>query len=227
MSDAPDSDVQDVNYTPSLVLGGGRSVTESNARRVGDELGINWSVVSPKTFRHALEVELEHSDVTHGDLMTTGRIALDHLREYPDYYKRHDRMERGAEAYWASREKPSPTLGGGLSGSQLWFAAALLLVLIVVAFFAWRFWKKSRGEGLTQPIFRDALGYSIPLPGDPDRNIMRRSQPYPPGRYPRGGLADFYVQYDPAYSTAFEADYCWHLPVACAGMALEPFRSAL
>ncbi|MFH1486991.1 MAG: DUF5661 family protein [Chloroflexota bacterium] len=32
--------------------------------------------------------ELEHCDLTHGDPIMTARIALAHLREDPDYYKK-------------------------------------------------------------------------------------------------------------------------------------------
>jgi len=50
-----------------------------------------------------LEVELEHgrrdpkTDVTHDDPITTGRIALAHLNELPDYYTRLAKMEAEAE----------------------------------------------------------------------------------------------------------------------------------
>ena len=49
--------------------------------------------VHERTGRRALEllqegmnVELEHCDITHGDLYLTARIALAHLKEDPDYY---------------------------------------------------------------------------------------------------------------------------------------------
>jgi hypothetical protein len=60
-------------------------------------------------FRRGLEVELKHgvrnpeTDVTHGDLTLTARIAWEHLKEIPDYYTRLDKMEAGADAYWESR----------------------------------------------------------------------------------------------------------------------------
>lgn len=53
-------------------------------------------------FRMGLEVELEHgrrdpeTDVTHDDPVLTGKIALAHLREMPDYYTRLAEMEAGA-----------------------------------------------------------------------------------------------------------------------------------
>jgi len=40
-----------------------------------------------------LNVELEHTDVTKGDPITTGKITLAHLEELPDYYTRLKRME--------------------------------------------------------------------------------------------------------------------------------------
>ena len=73
------------------------------ARTIGNELGIDWSQVDIDQFRMGLAVELEHgrhdpkTDVTHDDPITTGKIALAHLREIPDYYTRLDRMEREAE----------------------------------------------------------------------------------------------------------------------------------
>jgi len=40
-----------------------------------------------------LEVELEHKNVTGGDLELTGMIALAHLEEMSDYYTRLKKME--------------------------------------------------------------------------------------------------------------------------------------
>jgi hypothetical protein len=57
-----------------------------------------------------LAVELEHgthdseTNVTDDDLAVTGKIALAHLKEFPDYYTRLGRMEAEAEAYWADRD---------------------------------------------------------------------------------------------------------------------------
>ena len=49
-------------------------------------------------------VELEHglhdpqTDVTGSDPIITGKIALAHLKEFPDYYTRLAKMEAEAEA---------------------------------------------------------------------------------------------------------------------------------
>lgn len=40
------------------------------------------------------------TNVTNDDPILTGKIALAHLNEFPDYYKRLDKMEEEAETYW-------------------------------------------------------------------------------------------------------------------------------
>ncbi len=119
---------------------------------------------------------------------------------------------------------PTPVTGDPRDVSRYQVAMLTALAVIIIALFAWLGLSVAcrRKEGLSP--FRDAAGYEIPVPGDPNRNILRRSRPYPPGRFPIGGLADYYFQYDPAYSTGFETDFCWHSPIACSGFALEPFR---
>lgn len=85
-------------------------VSLRKARKVGDELGVDWSRIEPDELRRGMEVELEHglrdpeTDVTGDDLQLTGKIALAHLHEFPDYYARLARMEAEAKAYWSSVE---------------------------------------------------------------------------------------------------------------------------
>ena len=79
-----------------------RMFTAEEARRVGERIGISWSEVDLEQFRMGLEVELEHgvrnvvTNVTNDDLVLTGKIALAHLLELPDYYTRLMRMEEEA-----------------------------------------------------------------------------------------------------------------------------------
>ncbi len=80
-----------------------RTFSNDEAREIGDRLGVDWSNVDIEQFRMGLGVELEHgrvdsdTDVTGDDPLVTGKIALAHLREIPDYYSRLDRMEKEAE----------------------------------------------------------------------------------------------------------------------------------
>ena len=89
----------------------GETFTAEEARRVGEAIGIDW-LVAPfdvEQFRAGMSVELEHgrhdmdTDVTGDDPIVTGKIALAHLREFPDYYTRLERMEEEAKRDWAGR----------------------------------------------------------------------------------------------------------------------------
>jgi len=82
------------------------STTE--AQQIGEQLGIDWSK-SPfdvEQFRIGLEVELEHgrrdrmTNVTDDDSITTAKIALAHLNEFPDYYTRLMKFEKEAKLFW-------------------------------------------------------------------------------------------------------------------------------
>jgi Protein of unknown function (DUF5661) len=88
--------------------------SEDMARATGEAIGIDWTA-SPfdvEQFRMGLEVELEHgrrdpaTNVTEDDEITTGKIALAHLNEFPDYYSRLAQMEAEAERYWAENQPP-------------------------------------------------------------------------------------------------------------------------
>ena len=90
-------------------MAGTRRMSDEEARRIGSVLGIDWAKVELEQFRRGLEVELEHgardpeTNVTNDDLALTGKIAWAHLKEFPDYYTRLDKLEAEADAYWASR----------------------------------------------------------------------------------------------------------------------------
>ena len=88
-----------------------RNFTPDEARRIGERIGIEWGKArfDVEQFRMGLEVELEHgrqdvsTNVTDDDETTTGKIALAHLNEFPDYYTRLAKMEAEAKQYWADR----------------------------------------------------------------------------------------------------------------------------
>jgi len=77
--------------------------TAEEAKRIGGSLGIDWSKFDVEQYRMGLDVELEHglvdpkTNVTNDDPILTGKIALAHLNEFPDYYTRLEKMEKEAE----------------------------------------------------------------------------------------------------------------------------------
>jgi hypothetical protein len=79
------------------------------AKRIGDSLSIDWRHVDLEQFRLGLLVELEHgtkdpeTNVTNDDMSLTGKIALAHLKEFPDYYTRLAKLEAEADKHWAKK----------------------------------------------------------------------------------------------------------------------------
>ncbi len=77
------------------------------AKKIGDKLGIIWDKFDVEQFAKGLNVELEHGsldpeiNITNNDPLLTGKIALAHLKEFPDYYTRLEKMEREADEFWA------------------------------------------------------------------------------------------------------------------------------
>ncbi|MHA2408022.1 MAG: DUF5661 family protein, partial [Candidatus Ranarchaeia archaeon] len=72
-------------------------------------LGVDWTKYDVEQFRVGMDVELEHgtedpnTNVTNDDPLMTGKIALAHLNEFPDYYTRLLELEEEAEEYWENR----------------------------------------------------------------------------------------------------------------------------
>ena len=86
-----------------------RRTTPEEAKRVGDEIGVDRDRFDLEQFRVGMDVEFEHgshepqTDVTGDDPVVTGKIAFAHMKEFPDYYERLELMERQAEREWADK----------------------------------------------------------------------------------------------------------------------------
>lgn len=88
-----------------------RHMSTRTARRVGDQIGIEWDNVafSVTDLARGMLVEMEHgrvneqTNVTDDDLLLTGKIAWAHLNEFPDYYTRLDALEEEASQHWGPR----------------------------------------------------------------------------------------------------------------------------
>jgi hypothetical protein len=82
-----------------------KSFTTEEAKKVGKLLGSDWSKFDVEQFRMGMDVELEHgkrdahTNVTNDDIIMTGKIALAHLNEFPDYYARLEKMEEEAKRF--------------------------------------------------------------------------------------------------------------------------------
>lgn len=82
-----------------------KKFSTEEAKKIGEALQIDWSKFDVEQFRMGLDVELEHgkidpeTNVTNDDPIMTGKIALAHLNEFPDYYTRLDKMEEEAKKF--------------------------------------------------------------------------------------------------------------------------------
>ncbi|AUC75394.1 MULTISPECIES: DUF5661 family protein [unclassified Olleya] len=87
-----------------------KKVNTQQAKEIGDRLGIQWKDIQLDEFTKGINVEFEHgtrypeTNVTNNDKALTGKIAWAHLKEFPDYYTRLEKMENEAEAYWSEKE---------------------------------------------------------------------------------------------------------------------------
>jgi len=81
-----------------------KEFTTEEARKIGEQIGVDFSKFDLEQFRMGLAIELEHgsldpeTNVTNGDPLLTGKIAWAHLKEIPDYYTRLNKMETEAES---------------------------------------------------------------------------------------------------------------------------------
>lgn len=88
-----------------------RQFSADEARELGGKIGVDWKRIPLDELRRGLTVELEHgahdpqTNVTSDDLVMTAKIALAHLKEFPDYYSRLEAMEREADQYWAKKQR--------------------------------------------------------------------------------------------------------------------------
>ncbi|MFD3155390.1 DUF5661 family protein [Haloimpatiens sp. FM7330] len=84
------------------------SFTTEESMEIAKQLGIDFTKekFDLEQFKIGLDTELEHgrkyfpTNVTEDNPVITGKIALAHLREFPDYYTRLTKLEEEANAYW-------------------------------------------------------------------------------------------------------------------------------
>lgn len=86
-----------------------KKLNSKDAKEIGDDLGINWNEVDLSEFTKGVNVEYEHgtkypeTNITNNDKKLTGKIAWAHLKEFPDYYARLDKLEKKAREYWEKK----------------------------------------------------------------------------------------------------------------------------
>ena len=91
-------------------MGNKKHFSIEEVKGIGEKLGLKWDKFDVEQFRAGMDVELEHgiidsfTNVTNDDSLVTGKIALAHLNEFPDYYTRLEKMEKEADAFWGKEQ---------------------------------------------------------------------------------------------------------------------------
>jgi hypothetical protein len=86
-----------------------KNFTKNEAAQIGSVLKIKWNNFDIEQFRRGLDVELEHgkispeTNITNNNPNMTGKIALAHLNEFPDYYTRLEKLEKQADKFWKKK----------------------------------------------------------------------------------------------------------------------------
>ena len=80
-----------------------REFAPEEAKQIGDEIGVDWNEIDLEQFQMGVAIELEHgrkdseTNITNDNLEETGKIALAHLKEIPDYYSKLKEMEESID----------------------------------------------------------------------------------------------------------------------------------
>ena len=80
-----------------------------DTKEIGEDIGIDWNKVDLDEFTKGVNIEFEHgtkfpeTDVTNNDKYLTGKIAWAHLKEFPDYYTRLEKLEKTAKEFWKDK----------------------------------------------------------------------------------------------------------------------------
>ena len=88
-----------------------KQFSPEEAKALAEQLSVDWTHFDVEQFTMGVNVELEHgkrdalTNVTDDDPLTTAKIALAHLTEFPDYYTRLDKLEKEADEYWKDKNK--------------------------------------------------------------------------------------------------------------------------
>lgn len=99
-------------------------ITTEQARIFFNSFKLNPKKISLVEWTYGMNVELEHgrvnrrTNVTNDNFLKTAKIALVHIMEFPDYYKRLKKLESNAEKFWKGKDKNIFLSKGGKKKSK-------------------------------------------------------------------------------------------------------------
>lgn len=87
-------------------------LSDAAVDKIAQSIGISFDEYDRNEFIKGLKEELEHKDITKGNMTLTAKIAIAHLKELPDYYTRLDKMKAEAAAERGDKSKTDRGLDG-------------------------------------------------------------------------------------------------------------------
>jgi hypothetical protein len=87
----------------------GQQVSVAEAVRIGEALYLDWDQVDPEKFRQDLMGNQPQAAMDpetgqpYDSLLLSGKVVLDHLEEFPDYFTRLEKLKSEVDQYQARR----------------------------------------------------------------------------------------------------------------------------
>jgi len=86
-----------------------KQISEEEARRIGESLYINWDQVDLEKFRQGLmgnqqpEAMDPETGQSYDGVLLSGKVVLNHIQEFPDYFTRLEKLKSEVDEYHARR----------------------------------------------------------------------------------------------------------------------------
>ena len=86
-----------------------KQISSDEARRIGESLHIDWDQIDLEQFRqglmgnHEQEAIDPETGLTYDGVLLTGKVILDHIQEFPDYFTRLAKLKEEVDEYQAGR----------------------------------------------------------------------------------------------------------------------------
>ena len=86
-----------------------KQISSEEARQIGESLHIDWDQVDLEQFRqglmdnHVQETMDPEAGRIYGGVLLTGKVVLDHMQEFPDYFTRLAKLEEEVNDYQSRR----------------------------------------------------------------------------------------------------------------------------
>ena len=86
-----------------------KQLSSEEAKRIGEALHIDWDQVDLEQFRQDLMGNHNQGSIdpetglTYDGVLLTGKVVLDHMQEFPDYFTRLAKLKEEVDEYQARR----------------------------------------------------------------------------------------------------------------------------